>query len=115
LDEEEMRVCEFVLRKKEKNRSSRVRGPRCLHLPKVVTNAGPKSNGWSIFFFVNSNHLLYLHLPKVVTKAAANMWYAREKGLDPKFEQLVAFKIGLLPRMFYQPACFQFHELCRVL
>jgi hypothetical protein len=67
------------------------------------------------FFFVNSNHLLYLHLPKVVTKAAANMWYAREKGLDPKFEQLVAFKIGLLPRMFYQPACFQFHELCRVL
>jgi hypothetical protein len=43
------------------------------------------------------------------------MWYAREKGLDPKFEQLVAFKIGLLPRMFYQPACFQFHELCRVL
>jgi hypothetical protein len=68
-----------------------------------------------LFFFVNSNHLLYLHLPKVVTKAAANMWYAREKGLDPKFEQLVAFKIGLLPRMFYQPACFQFHELCRVL
>jgi hypothetical protein len=27
----------------------------------------------------------------------------------------VAFKIGLLPRMFCQPVCFQFHELCRVL